>query len=110
MEGIMDEKLTLYEMEVLHRWLWAELAETGDRLKEEAAFWKFSGYHPSIIESECFACEYTPNEENCPGCPFDWKTTTCTDSGSPFRSWYRSQSRTTRKKYAAIIRDLPLKP
>lgn len=116
-------KITLYEMDVLHRWLWAELTDTGGRKRYTGFFNGDSGfthkYGYGDVKGEllggCPACEYV--NTNCTRCPYDWPPnaygeSTCVGGGL-WVLWddaIEDEDIATAKKLAAKIRDLPLKP
>jgi len=105
-------QFTLLETVVYHRMLWAELAERGCR-KGEVDFWNLHKINRWDVSDFCFACEYNTG---CYRCIFDWGTdeegepVDCEDEGTPYKNWVYEKNIEDRKKYAALIRDLPLKP
>jgi hypothetical protein len=65
---------------------------------------------------ECWACEWMCQHKmnNCEqgkACPLDWIVTiSCLDNGkSYYDKWGKAKNFKIRKKYAKLIRDLPLK-
>jgi hypothetical protein len=94
-----------------HIMMWDELAETGSPYKQ---FTRVHICYPSTrtcyacVEANnkrtCYACVEAKN--NCEYCPIDWGTSCCEDKGSPYTKWFFAETTKTRKKYAAIIRDL----
>ena len=110
---------TSEELHALHKELWGWLAKTGTG-KSEWPGWLNNGEVLSLY-SACFAClEATIRELNlidssdsdCEKlCPIDWgpMATWCA-RGSAYMSWMSAETKKTRKKYAAIIRDLPWSP
>ena len=111
--------MDLYTMDVLHKWLWTELAETGG-IKDDSDFFNgASGYAYLSYENEtflycgCSACHYT--DQDCPNCPYDWPVNRCGKSvcdggGGLWSKCNYAYTRERRKYIAARIRDLPLKP
>lgn len=103
-------KLTFKQAEKLHKALWGWLAETGAREKDEWPEWKFNKGKVPEVSNDCFACEIKSESINCnPNrCPIDWGYDSCLEEDSPYLKWGKVPSTVkTRKKYAAIIRDLP---
>jgi hypothetical protein len=107
------KKLTFKQAEKLHKELWGWLAKTGDSDKEAWPGWVS---YNKVYENNnnCFACALVNRSgRNCHDmCPVNW--TKCYDYGddclqddSPFIKWDIANTEKTRKKYAAIIRDLP---
>ena len=101
-----------------HIMLWDELARTGGTSKRIA--------HESVKELKlmappsgyCFACEETIIDKidyvfvDCDKCPITWTRdddNDCCHYNSPYHCWDCSTTKKSRKKYAAIIRDLPWK-
>jgi hypothetical protein len=108
-----------------HKKLWGELAKTGSGDKV-GMFYKLFPDIEDSADNRCFACMEVVEKRNlgegmgidsdyCKYCPIDWgvkqkfATTICFTSGSPFQKWDDASTTKTRKKYAAIIRDLPWK-
>jgi len=100
-------EFTLLETVVYHRMLWAEVTEKGLIYKASAWFWGEQELDAFELCSECFPCEYA--EGNCDKCIFDFKPD-CYSIGSHYQRWTNAYYEKTRKKYAALIRDIPLKP
>lgn len=99
--------------EELHRALWRWLAETGSGNKEDWPEWKHNG-GMYVACASCFACQEAnhicggcclPKDNHC---PIKWGKAGrgCHANGSPLVSWFLS-NKDTRKKYAAIIAELP---
>ena len=99
-------KFTLLETVVYHRMLWAELADTGNG-KHDANFWEQNKINHNELIDCCFPCDYS--KQNCEDCVFDFPKNCYNDDGY-FQKWNWSVRAETPKKYAALIRDLPLKP
>lgn len=98
--------LTKEEAMKLHRELWSWLAENPTKTK---AGWPGWEKHKNI-RAHCFACEYTRllGTDSCADCPLEWPDgTTCEESY--FRDWKKATKPENRAKYAALIRDLPVK-
>jgi len=98
--------------EELHRELWGWLAETGTRYKREWPGWKSCGGYDNVCGG-CFACKEGMMHSKtfgslCCHCPIDAGTVPlCGKDESLYTKWNRSKTIEDRKKYAAIIRDLP---
>ena len=103
-------KFTLLETVVFHRMLWAELADTGIDFKTDAKFWDEHKINKYEITCNCFPCNF--NDSHCGSCIFDWGNNfyVCCGENAPFKKWDDSDLIEDRKKYAALIRDIPLKP
>jgi hypothetical protein len=91
------KKLTNHEKHIM---MWDELARTGDREKYFTVVAK-----KYFTENDCYACE--ESEWKCKNCPIDWKATDCLSTHTVYKKWCYALTAKTRKKYAAIIRDLP---
>ena len=108
--------LTIKETVRLHRILWGYLAKTGSNSKGKAFddCEELKGLKPC---DNCFACEQNiqSKEKTCAKCIFDWRPgvegnkAECSDYGGPFFFWRHADNVEEYKKYAAIVRDLPLK-
>ena len=97
---------TSEELHALHRELWGWLAETGRPWKSEWPGWK-----ENAAPHYCFACgEMAYRGRGCRSCPVEWEASDCEAGDSAFLKWLLTDSRDDRKKYAAIIRDLPWSP
>lgn len=105
-------KFTLSETVTYHRALWDELHQTGIDRKIDAKFWEENNIDPNSVQDRCFACEFKSKNLTCEeSCIFDWPGGSCEGSDELlFTQWYSSGEIKDRKKYAALIRDLPLKP
>lgn len=105
-------KLTKEDAIRLHREMWGWLAENPSADKADWPGWD-DIYLPYPIRGLCFACEYTQRTMNkdCEECLFIWKTkkSHCCTDGSPFERWDYAIRPKTRSKYAAMIRDLPVR-
>jgi hypothetical protein len=84
-----------------HIMMWDELAITGSGDKGST---KAHALYPTI--SACYACAEAKERGDCDDCPIDWGAEKCDECGSPFYEWAFAKTIKTRKKYAAIIRDL----
>jgi len=110
-------KLTLYETILYHHWLWSELADTGDEFKSDALFWEQTKIKPFKVYAMCFPCERVLDKDGnhyCSKCIFDWPPNTVgvinCEFGGLFDKWRFAGNIIKRKRLAAQIRDLPLKP
>lgn len=83
-----------------HIMMWDELARKGG----EKWMTETASLYPS--DGDCYACEESM-DVNCKDCPIDWKAKSCLDEGTLYDKWINAESLDDRKKYAAIIRDLP---
>ena len=99
-----------------HKKLWGWLAEnpgTKDRLnyKYDWPGWMENGGRFGYRVAGCFMCDCVQIEavERCEEFCLNWKSGPCNGSRSEFHLWERVVTPKTRAKYAAIIRDLPLK-
>jgi hypothetical protein len=108
------KKLTFKLAEKLHKELWGWLAETGNGSKSAWPKWDFNQGKIESMDVDCFACAVVNNlESRCHGkCQIDWTKNygfgdDCLQDDSPFYKWDVADTARTRKKYAAIIRDLP---
>jgi hypothetical protein len=113
---------TSEELHALHRELWGWLAEHPSRGKHNWPGWKRCvADDPS--RNLCFACteariragenDQSPGTSfaTCKLCPISWNETSCDSSnGSPYYRFMIARTGKTKKKYAAIIRDLPWSP
>jgi hypothetical protein len=90
----------------LHKRLWAWLAITGARNKFDWPDWEDNG---GTDTPTGFACDYDDMfMGNCSHCPIDWKGGDyCKNPKSEYSHWILAETKRTRKKWAAIIRDLP---
>jgi len=103
------DKLTFDDCERLHReGLWAWLAETGSNRKEKWPRWKRNGGDVEENDYYCFCCIVA--DDICRFCPIDWgNDLLCFGKETAFGKWRRAKTAKTRKKYAAIIAELPWK-
>lgn len=105
--------MTLYEAVKLHRELWRWLAETGAADKSRWSGWEKQGR----VFLYCFMCEYVKEIYNgiiCVMCPLKWdidgkKSAALFCGNGIFGKWRNAETTAARKKYAAIIAELPLK-
>lgn len=90
-----------------HRELWDWLSKNPDKGKEDWVGWKYNGGTVGEVKAGCFACEADSKEsgdcESCPICEFDGQ---CLNG--LYHRWNNSTGE-QRSKYAAQIRDLPLR-
>jgi hypothetical protein len=94
----------------LHKEMWNWLSENPDQEKRHWPQWESNGGDVEKIDCDCFACEENAyGSNNCKDCMVDWGVNTCESPGSPFTKWDYSDNEDERAKYAAIIRDLPIK-
>lgn len=106
------KELTIKETIRLHRILWDRLTKTGGNSKQDAfqECPELRGLHSNFY---CFACERAEqNNERCEQCIFEWfkgSSDGCYFPTSAWEKWKAVETIQERKKYAAIIRDLPLK-
>lgn len=106
--------MTLYEAVKLHRELWRWLAETGNKYKFKWPGWSNIDIQ---IKNRCFMCEYVKencNRFTCVMCPLKWDENgvygdLCGIENGLHVLWSSQQALEERKKYAAIIAELPLK-
>ena len=93
-----------------HKRMWNWLAKTGSKTKFAwPEFYILNPKNGRVIQfpdNDCFACEL--NQDNCRFCPIDWngKGEDCYSPNSPYLKWENAKTIKTRKKYAAIIRDM----
>jgi hypothetical protein len=109
------KKLSFKQAEKLHKELWGWLAETGAYSKGSWPKWEgesgWGHYYKGIdIVNDCFACMAAGYR--CNKCPITWKDEDvdipdCTQYGAFYTKWIDAKTPKTRKKYAAVIRDLP---
>ena len=106
--------MKIEEAHRLHRELWGWLAETGDDCKGNWPEWKFNGGKVKEVRHSCFPCEVA--RKGCPKCQITWGPDNddspgafCQQPSSPWEKWRHKERETTRKRLAAIIRDLPWK-
>jgi len=100
-----------------HQKLWDWLYHHPYREKYDWPEWEVNGGE-EIDETDgfCFCCHFAvtisklinPCGDSCVFCPLDWGTESgrC-DGHSAYSKWIVAKTSKTRKKYAAIIRDLP---
>jgi len=100
-----------------HKKLWDDLAKSGSLNKKSSSVWEDTKYIHLIDKwidyAACFCCQYNDSLNGCPNCPIEWtksqnkrNSPPCLSESSPYHKWNRSVTAKTRKKYAAIIRDL----
>lgn len=101
-----------------HRELWGWVSDNPDSSKTQWPGWKENGGKYQS-DNACFACNYSEQQSlplhpgNYCHCPLVWPSLApcslpCFCGGSPFTAWSRSSSTEERRKYAAMLRDLPL--
>ena len=101
-------KLTKKRAIKLHRELWDWLFHHPSKKKWDWPRWTRNGGDISVIENDCFLCEYDKfRKDDCMACPLDWGGRNCNDDNAYFNLWNKAKLLGTRKKYAKIIRDLP---
>lgn len=110
------KKLTFKKAHELHVALWGWLAETGNSSKYIWPEWVICGGKIPHVLNCCFACELCKDKDGlwaeCNKCSVAWtkdpQDNLCEISKkSPYRAWKNAAQTNDRKKYAAIIRDLP---
>lgn len=107
-------ELTKEEAIRLHRELWGWLADNPHQTKSDWVGWQKNGGKYNAT-GNCFACEYAERENpggDCLNCPFLWGTDeshACYYSESPYVKYVNSFASSLRAKYAAMIRDLPVR-
>lgn len=97
----------------LHRELWDWLYENPDKKKHHWPRWELNNGRIKEVHSECFLCHIS--DFDCEACilnPKPFKNTTYTNTdklclGGLWQRWNDVKTPKTRKKYAALIRDLP---
>ena len=101
--------------EQLHRALWRWLAETG-KYKWEWPEWESNGGKIGDVDEYCFACYERNVDIGCKDlCPIKWpylkykRGDECMQESSPYTAWCNAGTPCIRKKYAAIIAELPWK-
>lgn len=105
-----------------HVELWSILANQSEiyRSKSDAVERLVKIYGLVHPYNSCFACQSlyergeAPSKEHCRNCPLEWGTRSgnCYRKDSPYFAWQylrRKGNHKEAEKYAAIIRDLPLK-
>ena len=111
----MDKKKAIK----LHRELWNWLFHHPSKRKADWPRWKYNNGDISRVPQDCFACEY----DHCGECLFVWGPNdgdSCEklvgkggwfleDEPGYFSRWEDAKTAKTRKKYAKIIRDLPVR-
>jgi hypothetical protein len=105
------------QMIKLHRELWNWLYENPSKVSKLAwPRWVGQGGDIPMVNCECFACHHSDSlDEPCDnkrGCPlFRWGTSdhTCIFVNSYYDKWTDAGTDKTRKKYAKLIRDLPVR-
>jgi len=107
-------EFTLLETVVYHRMLWAEVTEDELNDKRSANFWHQQKITPHELVQSCFPCDLakqlgSKSKPDCHRCIFAFKPD-CFAWNSLYHSWLDSTTTKTRRKYAALIRDIPLKP
>ena len=107
MEKLTRRSVIYWHRKGLWHWLYKNPVINGVlTTKEDWPRWEEVETKYGIIDSECFACEFSV----C--CIFDWGVEgdfPCLKLHSPYAKWLRAKTAKTRKKYAKIIRDLPLR-
>ena len=102
------KKLTMKQAEKLHKELWGWLAETGKH-KGEWPKWEWNGGQIKKNRFLCFPCVISKHGEGghrgCNECPVKWDGSFCLEG--EYGKWSEAMTTKSRKKYAAIIRDLP---
>lgn len=104
-----------------HRKMWGWLADNPDKFKEDWPEWKANGGRFVYRDNDCFLCDMYLDPDSDPPCPkcVDWGVemgknvfeddVPCEMDGSPFSNWRHTHSTEHRARFAAVIRDLPLK-
>ena len=93
---------------------WTDLSETGGK-KEDWEKWEYNGGKYELMsQNDCFLCEYRLNKGRAHDCldvcPYSLKYKCyCDDGDTLYSKWDWAKTKTTRKKYAKIIRDLPVR-
>ncbi len=99
------EKLSRKRAIELHREMWRDLARTGGDKHSHPLNLKYS---PA---DNCFLCEYKVQDEKRDCCLLRWKSGRCVDPPlAEYKRWRRADSLEERKKWAAIIAELPEVP
>lgn len=106
------------QMIKLHREMWDWLYKNSS-MTQKAAWprWRGQGGDIKQVDCECFACYHASKiSEGCTamtgGCPlFRWGTeeNSCVFADSYFDRWSDAKTNRIRKKYAKLIRDLPVR-
>ena len=115
----MDITITKEELR-LHRELWDWLSHRPTKSKGQWPGWRCNGGNVFTVCNQCFLCEVgLVQNGKCNGgerCPADWSTfSTCCSPTSSYENrgyytrWRRAMSSRTKKKYALLIRDIPMK-
>ena len=94
----------------LHRELWDWLYENPEKGKDDWPRWEFNEGKIKEVENDCFLCELAMRDgvvicEKCILSPIPYKPVFCLNC--LYDRWHNAETNKTRKKYAAIIRDLP---
>lgn len=90
--------------EKLFRRHWRWMAETGARFTHHWPEWKHNGGE-CHAENFCFCCRDCGID--CDDCPVDWGGEDCCDGRTLYMKWSEAKTPRTRKKYAALIAELP---
>jgi hypothetical protein len=85
-----------------HRKLWDWLADNPDKDKTDWPGWSFNGGTYPYVPALCFGCEYTRGRGQCESCPCLIDRQCC---GGAYARWYDADNRSTRRKYALLVRD-----
>lgn len=103
------------------RGLWDWLSHHPKKKKEDWTRWVTNGGDVPLVSNDCFLCEALKNNDDGCGedgenCPADWSPALgCQqregdEALSVFQKWERAKSPRTIKKYAILVRDIPLNP
>ena len=94
--------LTFERAHKLHKDKWGHFAKTGNKDIYACPNWESMMNFPN----RCSACAIA--KISCRFCPIKWDNgKICSDNDSYFQKWRNAKTPKTRKKYAAIIRDMP---
>lgn len=103
-------KLTAKQTIDKHREQWDWHYHHPTKGKEDYHQWERNGGDIPEIKFDCFLCEYAyAHGLGCDDCLLKWPGGTCTWRKGLFAKWSGAESPKTRKKYAKMIRDLPVK-
>jgi len=104
------------------RELWDWCSRHPKKKKEDWPRWVTNGGDVALVDNDCFLCDAVRNGAGDCGvdgenCPADWSPALGCIQGSDdeevlsvFSKWERAKSPRTIKKYAILVRDIPLNP
>ena len=90
----------------LHKEIWDWLSKNPKKQKDDWPRWEFNGGIIKYTANLCFLCEQS---HGCTSCLLDPQPMGEECLGGLFDNWQGAKTPAARKKYAALIRDLPVR-